>query len=68
MVEELEEILFTSDLSPALVDELLEELKSVTLEEGDDYLSHIKTFMKNKMESSQQRVNTELYKFDKSLL
>lgn len=67
VVEELEELLFTSDLSPALVDELLEDLKKMTKEEGDsDYLAHIKSFMKSKMQSSQEKVNTELYRFDKS--
>ncbi|MBT4792572.1 MAG: signal recognition particle-docking protein FtsY [Halobacteriovoraceae bacterium] len=64
MIDELEEILFTSDLSSTLVEELLENLKSVNLAEGEDHLSHIKSFMKNKMLSSQERVNTELYKFD----
>lgn len=66
VIEELEEILFTSDLSPILVDELLENLKTMTMEEGDsDYLAHIKEFMKSKMSSSQEKVNTELYKFNK---
>ncbi len=65
VIEELEEVLFTSDLSPALVDEMLEELKSADVENGD-YLNHIKTFMSSKMNSAQERVNTELYKFDKS--
>jgi fused signal recognition particle receptor len=64
VVEELEEILFTSDLSPVLVDELLEDLKTVKAE--DNHLAHIKTFLKSKMESSQEKVNTELYKFQKS--
>jgi len=67
VVEELEEILFTSDLAPALVDELLEDLKAMTAKEDDsDYLGHIKQFMKSKMADSQEKVNTELYKFDKS--
>ncbi len=65
VIEELEEVLFTSDLSPALVDEMLEELKSADVENGD-YLSHIKAFMSSKMNSAQNKVNTELYKFDKS--
>ena len=63
IVEELEEILFTSDLSPQLVDELLEELKNISAEEN--HLDHIKSFMKSKMVSAQDKVNTELYKFDK---
>ena len=61
LVEELEEILFTSDLSPALVDELLEELKKVDSDENTNYLEHIKTFMKQKMISAQDKVNKELY-------
>jgi fused signal recognition particle receptor len=67
MVEELEEILFTSDLSPALVDELLEELKRLSSEENtESHLNHIKTFLKSKMEATQDAVNTELYEFKKS--
>jgi fused signal recognition particle receptor len=67
MVEELEEILFTSDLSPALVDELLDELKRLNSEENtQSHLSHIKAFLKSKMEAPQNTVNTELYEFKKS--
>ena len=61
LIEELEEILFTSDLSPALVDELLEELKNVDSDENTNYLEHIKTFMQQKMKSAQDSVNKELY-------
>ena len=67
MVEELEEILFTSDLSPALVDELLEELKKIKSSELDgDYLVEVKKFLKSKMEASQEKVNIDLYKFKKN--
>ncbi|MAX66719.1 MAG: signal recognition particle-docking protein FtsY [Halobacteriovoraceae bacterium] len=62
LLEELEEVLFTSDLSPALVDQLLEELK--TIDEDQDHIAHIKKFMKSKMETAQSKVNTQLYKFD----
>ena len=65
VIEELEELLFTSDLSPKLVAEMLEQLKSVNTENAD-YLAHIKKFMFSKMIGAQEKVNTELYKFDKS--
>lgn len=67
VIEELEEVLFTSDLSPVLVDELLESLKDIPeVNENTDYLSHIKDFMKSKMNSAQEKVNAELYDFDPS--
>jgi fused signal recognition particle receptor len=67
VIEQLEEVLYTSDLSPTLVGELLEDLKKMTMEEGDNnYLGHIKEFMKSKMLASQEKVNTELYKYDES--
>jgi fused signal recognition particle receptor len=67
VIEELEEVLYTSDLSPTLVGELLEDLKKMTMEDGDNnYLAHIKQFMKSKMLPSQEKVNTELYKYDES--
>lgn len=67
VVEELEEVLFTSDLSPVLVDELLEHLKTVDLKDGEDnYLSYIKTFLKSKMQGSQEKANADLYKFEKA--
>lgn len=67
VLEELEEILFTSDLSPVLVDELLEKLKKVSSDDlNGDYLEHIKIFLKSKMQSAQEKVNKDLYKFQKS--
>lgn len=66
VVEELEEILFTSDLSPMLVDELLDYLKGLSKEEKEgDYLQQIKKFLKSKMVTSQEKVNIDLYKFEK---
>jgi fused signal recognition particle receptor len=67
LVEELEEILFSSDLSPVLVDELLEDLKSLKTEgDSKDYLQLIKEFLKSKMVTAQDKVNLELYKFNES--
>lgn len=60
--EELEEILFTADLSPAMVDELLDELQQMSNEEGD-YLSKIKTFMKSKISDAQGKVKKEFYEY-----
>ncbi len=60
--EELEEILFTADLSPAMVDELLDELQQMASEEGD-YLSKIKIFMKSKISDAQAKVKKEFYEY-----
>lgn len=65
-LEELEEILYTSDLSPVLVDELIQKLQKVGGDDHNgDYLEHIKIFLKSKMQTAQEKVNKELYKFDK---
>lgn len=68
MVDELEEILFTSDLSPALVEELIDELKKLKGESEDssNHLAYIKEFLKSKMLEAQSKVNKELYEFKKS--
>lgn len=60
-VEELEEILYTSDLSPAIVEELIDKLKSTKFDENTDYKDLIKKFLKEKMEKAQESVNKELY-------
>ncbi len=62
-IEELEEILYTSDMSPALVADLLEDLKKNAGKEDINHLERIKEFLKSKMLSSQDKVNTELYDF-----
>jgi fused signal recognition particle receptor len=65
LVEELEEILFSSDLSPKMVDELLEYLKSLKTDgDSKDYLQLIKEFLKSRMVSAQETVNLDLYKFE----
>lgn len=66
LVEELEEVLYTADMSPTIVAELLSELQSHSQEisESGDHLGFIKDFMKNKMELAQKRVNRDLYTFD----
>ena len=68
VLEELEEVLYTADMSPSLVAELLEELKenSSEINEQADHLEFIKSFMKSKMSSAQESVNKKLYQFEKS--
>lgn len=60
-VEELEEILYTSDLSPSIVEELIEKLKNTNFDESSSYKDMIKKFLKEKMEPAQRNVNKELY-------
>ncbi len=67
--EEIEEILYTADLSPAVVAELLDELKTFSKsgeKKSDEYALFIKEFLKSKMDSIQKTVNTDLYQFDKN--
>lgn len=61
--EELEEVLYTSDLSPKLVDELLTRLSK---EGSEDPTGSIKKFLQEKMIDSQNNVNTDLYTFNAS--
>ena len=65
-IEELEEVLFSSDLSPVLVDELIEELKKMNHDEDSNHIGNIKEFLKSKMQEPQSKVNTELYDLKKS--
>ncbi|MAZ48361.1 MAG: signal recognition particle-docking protein FtsY [Halobacteriovoraceae bacterium] len=62
MRDELEEILFTADLSPAIVDELLDELPKFSQEEGEP-LVKVKEFLQSKVSSAQQNVKKEFYEF-----
>lgn len=65
--EEIEEILYTSDLSPSTVGELLDELRTYSKKEGqstEEFISFIKSFLSNKMSSIQEKVNKDLYKFE----
>lgn len=69
VIDQLEETLFTSDLSPSLVEELIEHIKSIhspDIENTQDYLIEIKKFLKAKMSPAQAKINTDLYKFNKS--
>lgn len=65
VVEEIEEILYASDMSPAMVSELIDKLTEKSSQEGFNYLQTIKDFMHEKMSSTQAKVNTELYDFSK---
>lgn len=62
MRDELEEILFTADLSPAIVDELLDELPKFSQEEGEP-LVKIKEFLQSKISGAQLNVKKEFYEF-----
>ncbi len=62
--EEIEEILYTADLSPATVAELLDELKEFSKgdsESTEDFITFIKNFLKGRMNSIQAKVNKDLY-------
>src|SRR5690606_22610279 len=62
--EMVEEILYTSDISPSLVSELLDHLKDVskTMEQTDEnYLKAIHDFLRSKMASIQDKVSKDLY-------
>lgn len=59
--DQLEEILFTADLSPAIVDELLDQLEAFG-KEGEP-LPKIKNFLSSKISSAQADVNKEFYEF-----
>ena len=66
-LEEIEELLFTTDMSYETVDELLEELKT-KLKAGSietaEFESFIYEFLKGNMKDIQAKVNKELYSFD----
>ncbi|MCO4753989.1 MAG: signal recognition particle-docking protein FtsY [Bacteriovoracaceae bacterium] len=66
--EQIEEILYSSDLAPAMISELLERLEKEYNREGDDkdYLSLIKGFLAEKMNAAQAKTSDELYNFTES--
>lgn len=63
--EEIEEILYASDLAPTLITELLERLQKEynKSDEEKDFLKIIKTFLKEKMASAQEKAPQDLYEF-----
>lgn len=65
--EEIEEILYTSDMSIDMAEELLDNLKieakKITDPKPDDFLQIIHGFLKGKMVSIQDKVNKELYHY-----
>ena len=65
VLEEVEEILYASDMSPSMVGELIDELQTKAGEENFDHLKTIKEFMQSNMQDTQAKVNTELYDFSK---
>jgi fused signal recognition particle receptor len=67
--EQIEEILYSADISPVMVQELLDELKafSKTGEKNtQEFILFIKGFLKGKMASIQDKVNVDLYEFDEN--
>lgn len=66
--EEIEEILYTSDMSIEMAEELLdnlkEESKKLSEPKSEDFLRLIHNFLKNKMINVQEKVNKELYEFN----
>ena len=67
--EEIEEILYSADLAPVMVGDLLDELKEFSKSgerETADFILFIKNFLKSKMFSIQEKVNTDLYTYNKN--
>jgi fused signal recognition particle receptor len=67
--EEIEEILYSADISPMMVSELLDELKTFSKSGGKstkEFVEFIKRFLKSKMDFIQEKVNTDLYTYDAS--
>lgn len=68
--EEIEEILYTSDMSIDMAEELLDNLKDEAKKleqpQSEDFLKIIHNFLKGKMNSVQELVNKELYEFKAS--
>lgn len=62
-VEELEEILFSSDMSPKLVGELIEKLQKSNLSEIKP-LELVEKFIEDKMGPVQEKINQKLFTFD----
>lgn len=65
--EEIEEILYTSDMSIEMAEELLDNLKDeakkINEPSSQDFLNIIHSFLKGKMHTVQEQVNKELYEF-----
>lgn len=65
-IEEIEEILYTSDISPHLIEELIEQLKRISPEEEDTTIPKIKEFLKSKMSEAQKKNdNKTIFNFNK---
>ena len=62
-IEELEETLFTADLSPRLVEELLDHLKKAG-GQTENPLDQIKTFLSSKVYTAQSQVDRNFYQFN----
>ncbi len=65
--DQIEELLFTSDMSASAVDELLEEIKRKVKKDGLDqegFKAFVFDFLKSKMNTIQGNVNSSLYNYD----
>lgn len=64
-LEMVEEVLYTSDMSPAMSEELIEHLKSLRDDEmsGEKVLQQVKEFLKSKMQPIQSALDSNVYHF-----
>ncbi|MEX0798562.1 MAG: signal recognition particle-docking protein FtsY [Bacteriovoracaceae bacterium] len=65
--ERIEEILYSSDLAPTMISELIERLEKEykKVDEDKDFLQIIRGFLKDKMAGAQAKEHKDLYKFEK---
>ncbi len=68
-LDEIEELLYSADMSPAIVDELIEGYKT-EVSKSEASLDNFKTwtfdFLNSKLSPIQSKRNSELFKFDKA--
>ncbi len=67
-IEEVEELLYSADLGPQMTSELIEALQ-LEVKKGDvseeKFKEFLFSFLKSKMSSVQEKVQSDLFKFDK---
>lgn len=61
--EEIEEILFSADISPVIASDLIDELKKQKGLEPTHFRNFVKDFLKKKMAPAQKSLNTDLFNF-----
>lgn len=58
MEEEIEELLYSSDMAPQTVEEILEEIKKAAKKEGDfDFKKHLRNFLAQKLHRVQAKLD-----------